>query len=221
MNMKKGIIGISTIAVVILGVFFSIKFIGGRENVANVKLQDDSIVQSNKVIPADNNETVTNKNTQGESTNEMDAAYINDKTNVGMYTVKENDTVFSIVKAYTPSQDKSKMVEFIKSRNGISESYKIAAGQKIVIPYEKAIQASTAEVEKAKTDKIAKTDKTAIVKKSKTGDYTVKSKDTLTSIAKNNMTSYNVKKAIEMLKETNKITNEDAIKEGTVINIPK
>ncbi|MBU3093802.1 LysM peptidoglycan-binding domain-containing protein [Clostridium sp. CM028] len=218
MSMKKGIISISTIAVVMLGVFFSMKFIGGRENVANVKLQDDSIVQSNKIIPTDNNETVTNKNTQGESTNEMDAAYINDKTNVGMYTVKENDTVFSIVKTYTPSQDKSKMVEFIKSRNGINESYKIAAGQKIVIPYEKAIKDSTAVVEKAKTDKTAKT---AVVKKSKTGDYTVKSKDTLTSIAKNNMTSYNVKKAIEMLKETNKITNEDAIKEGTIINIPK
>lgn len=227
MNMKKGIIGISTIAVVILGVFFSVKFIGGRENVANVKLQDDSVVQSNKSIPTDNNEPLTNKNTQEKSTDEMDGAYINEKTNVGMYTVKENDTIFSIVKTYMPSHDESKIVEFIKSRNSINGSYKIAAGQKIVIPYEKAIQTSTAVVEKAKTAKIAKTDKTdkvdkkTIAKKSKTGDYTVKSKDTLTSIAKNNMTSYNVKKAIEMLKETNKITNEDAIKEGTIINIPK
>ena len=215
MNMKKGIIGISTIAVVILGVFFSIKFIGGRENVANVKSQDDSIVQSDKSIPTDNNETLTNKNTQEKSTDEMDGAYINEKTNVGMYTVKENDTIFSIVKTYMPSHDESKIVEFIKSRNSINGSYKIAAGQKIVIPYEKAIQTTNAVVEKDKTDK------TAIAKKSKTGDYTVKSKDTLTSIAKNNMNSYNVKKAIEMLKETNKITNEDAIKEGTVINIPK
>ena len=229
MSMKKGIIGISTIAVVMLGVFFSMKFIGGRANVANVKLKDDSIVQSNKVIPTDNNETVTNKNTQEKSTNEMDTAYINDKTNVGIYTVKGNDTIFSIVKTYMPNHDKSKIVEFIKSRNSINGSYKIAAGQKIVIPYEKAIQTSTAAfekdktavVKKAKTDKTDKTAKTVVVKKSKTGDYTVKNKDTLTSIAKNNMTSYNVKKAIEMLKETNKITNENAIKEGTVINIPK
>ena len=35
------------------------------------------------------------------------------------------------------------------------------------------------------------------------------------------MPSYNVKQAIEMLKEANKITDENAIKEGTLIYIPK
>ena len=35
------------------------------------------------------------------------------------------------------------------------------------------------------------------------------------------MPSYSIKHAIEMLKETNKITNENDIKEGTLIYIPK
>ena len=39
---------------------------------------------------------------------------------------------------------KSKVIEFIKNRNSIDESYKISEGQKIVIPYEKAIETSKA-----------------------------------------------------------------------------
>ena len=39
---------------------------------------------------------------------------------------------------------KSKILEFIKTRNSIDESYKISEGQKIVIPYEKAIETSKA-----------------------------------------------------------------------------
>jgi len=46
MRLKKGIISISTIVVVILGVFFAVRFIGGRENVSNNKLSSDSIVQT-------------------------------------------------------------------------------------------------------------------------------------------------------------------------------
>ena len=137
MKMKKGIISISTVAVVILVVFFAVRFIGGRENVANVKSTGDSIVQNDNSTPIENNEKLTNENTQEKSTNKMDAAYINDKTNVGIYTVKKNDTVFSIVKTYMPNQDKDKTVEFIKNRNSMNGAYKIAEGQKIVIPYEK------------------------------------------------------------------------------------
>ena len=134
----------------------------------------------------------------------MDTTYINDKTNVGIYTVKKNDTVFSIVNTYMPSHDKSKIVEFIKNRNSIDESYKIAEGQKIVIPYEKAIETSK-----------------AVGSEVNTNEYIIKKQDTLTSIAKNNMPTYNVKHAIEMIKETNKITDENDIKEGTLIYIPK
>ena len=39
---------------------------------------------------------------------------------------------------------KVKYVEFIKNRNNINVSYNIAEGQKIVIPYEKAIETSNA-----------------------------------------------------------------------------
>ncbi len=219
MRMKKGIITISTIAVVILGVFFAVRFIGGKENSANVKTTEDSIVQSDNSVTEDNNQALTDENeesnlntsetqeevenTQGESTNEMDAAYINDKTNVGIYTVKENDTVFSIARTYMPSHDKGEIVEFIKNRNSIEKDY-IKVGQKIVIPYEKAIEKAT-----------------AVGSETNTIEYTVKKQDTLTSIAKSNMPSYSVKHAIEMLKETNKITDENTIKAGTVIYIPK
>ena len=212
MSLKKGIISISTIAVVVLGVFFSVRFIGGRENVANVKSPDDSILKSDKSIPKNNNEVVTNTNTQEKSTDEMDATYINDKTNVGIYTVKENDTVFSIVKTHMPSFDKKEVVEFIKSRNNMNTAYKISEGQKIVIPYETTIQTST----KTSTKVSAAVDAKINISK-----YTVKKQDTLTSIAKENMPSYNVKEAITMLKETNKIIDENAIKDGIVINIPK
>ena len=204
MSLKKGIISISTIAVVILGVFFAVRFIGGQGDVAKVKSADDSIVQSNSSTSQGDNESLTNSNTKDKSINEMDAAYINDKTNVGIYTVKKDDTVFSIAKTYMPSQDKSKVVDFIKIRNSMSGSFKISEGQKIVIPYETSVQTSK-----------------AVVSQGNTSEYIVKKQDTLTSIAKNNMPTYNVKQAIGMLKETNKITNENAIKDGTHLYIPK
>ena len=219
MKMKKGIITISTIVVVILGVFFAMRFIGGKES-ANTQTPNDNVVQSNSEVSTDNNEALISeseeatispnevekevKDTEEVSTNEMDAAYINDKTNVGIYTVKKDDTVFSIVKAYMPNHDKSKVVEFIKNRNSIDASYTIAEGQKIVIPYEKAIETAK-----------------AVTSQTNTIEYTVKKQDTLTSIAKNNMPTYNIKQAIEMLKQGNNITDENSIKEGTIIYIPK
>lgn len=214
MRMKKELITISTIAVVILGVFLAVRFIGGRESAANVKVPDDRIVQGDNSIDKGNNEALKNEesklntseveNTKGKSTNEMDTAYINDKTNVGVYTVKKDDTVYSIAKTYMPSHAQSKIVEFIKNRNSTDKSYKISEGQKIVIPYEKEIKISTAVDSKTNTIK-----------------YIIKKQDTLTSIAKDNMPSYKAKQAVEMLKETNKITNENEIKEGTPIYIPK
>ncbi|MBU3145952.1 LysM peptidoglycan-binding domain-containing protein [Clostridium sp. CF012] len=217
MRMKKGIISVSTIVVVILGVFFALRFIGGRETATNVKTPDDSIVQkSNEVLTKEKEESnlSTNEvetrieNSEGQSTNEMDSAYINDKTNVGIYTVKKNDTLFSIAKAYMPNQDKSKVLEFIKIRNSIDESSNISEGQKLVIPYEKAMETSM------ETSKVVGTDVN-------TSEYIIKKQDTLTSIAKNNMSSYAVKQAIEMIKETNKITDGNDIKEGAHIYIPK
>ena len=206
MNLKKGIISISTIVVVILGVFFAVRYIGGRENVSDNKLPSDSIAQNNNTILDNSNETSTNENSQAKSTNEMDATYINDKTNVGIYTVKVDDTVFSIVKTHMPSHDEGQVVEFIKNRNNMNSSYKIAVGQKIVIPYETSIKTSTT---------------VATVTSVSANNYSIKKQDTLYSIAKSKMPSYNVKQAIKMLKETNKITNENAIKDGTLINIPK
>ncbi len=217
MRMKKGIIAVSTIAVVILGIFFALRFIGGREIATNVKTPDASTVQKSKeVLTNDNKETNLSgneavqgiENIQGESievdsTSKMDAAYINDKTNVGIYTVKKDDTVFSIVKTYMPSYDNREILEFIKNRNSIDESYKISEGQKIVIPYELLVETS-------KTKEIGDTTK-----------YVIKKQDTLTSIAKNNMPSYAIKHAIEMIKETNKILDENSIKEGSFIYIPK
>ncbi|MGH4140848.1 LysM peptidoglycan-binding domain-containing protein [Clostridium sp.] len=218
MKMKKGIISISTVVVVILGVFFALRFIGGRESATNVKTPAESTVKSDNLIPEGNNELLTNEvvsnevqkneneveNIQGKTTNDMDLAYINDKTDVGIYTVKKDDTVFSIVQTYMPSQDKIKVLEFIKNRNSMDEKYKIEVGQKLVIPYEKSNDTSK-----------------AVVSEDNNSKYTVKKQDTLTSIAKNNMATYSVKQAIEILKETNKIADENAIKEGTIIYIPR
>lgn len=213
MRMKKGIITISTIAVVILGVFFAVRFIGKGENATNTELPKDNIVQSDKALPKDNSEEITNEDEediiganeiQDGSANDMDAVYMNDKTTVGIYTVKKDDTVFSIVKTYMPSHEKSKVLEFIKSRNGIDAAYNIKVGQKIVIPYEKEIEISKAVGSEASTI-----------------EYKIKKQDTLTSIARNNMPSYDIKEAIDKLKKENKITDENAIKEGTLIYIPK
>lgn len=218
MSFKKGIISISTIAVVVLGVFFSVRFIGGREDISNIKVPNDSVVKNNTSTSQENNAVVTNTDSsiQNKSTNDMDGTYINDKTNVGIYTVKENDTVFSIVKTHMPSFDKNKVVGFIKNRNNMNDTYKISQGDKIVIPYEKAIKTSAEIPAKASSEVSATIDVQNNISK-----YTVKKQDTLTSIAKENMPSYNVKKAIIMLKETNKITDENAIKDGTIINIPQ
>jgi LysM repeat protein len=220
MKMKKGIITISTIAVVILGVFFAVRFIGNTENATNTELPKDNIVQSDKSLPKDNSVALSNESQEDiisaneiqdvenaiteESANDMDSTYMNDKTTVGIYTVKKDDTVFSIVKTYMPSHDKNKVLEFIKIRNDIGKLDEIKVGQKIVIPYEK-------EVEIAKD----------VDSEVNTIEYKIKKQDTLSSIARNNMSSYNVKQAIEMLKKENKITDENAIKEGTLIYIPK
>jgi len=220
MRMKKGIITISTIAVVILGVFFAVRFIGNGESATNTKLPKDNIVQTDNSQSKNNGIELTNEDeesninaneiqeeviaTTEESSNDMDATYINDKTNVGIYTVKKNDTVFSIVKTYMPTHDKSKILEFIKNRNGIDASYNIKEGQKIVIPYEKEFETSKAVDSEADSTK-----------------YTIKKEDTLTSIARINMPTYNIKQAIEMIKTENKITDENAIKEGKLIYIPK
>ena len=220
MKIKKGLITISTIAVVILGVFFAVRFIGSGEDTAKEKTPDNSMVQTDNSIIKDNTDSLVNKDDESNlssseyksevgdvkeiNSNKLDEAYINDKTNVGIYTVKKSDTVFSIVSTHMPSRDTSKVVEFIKDRNNMDESYKIVAGEEIIIPYEKSIETST----------VAESD-------SKTTDYTVKKKDTLTSIAKDVMPTFSVKHAIEILKETNEITDENAIKEGSVIHIPK
>jgi LysM repeat protein len=220
MRMKKGLITISTIAVVILGVFFAVRFIGSGDDIAKEKTPDKSVVQTDNSIIKDNTQTLANEDgesnlslsenqkevedTQVKNSNELDAVYINDKTNVGIYTVKKNDTVFSIVSAHMPSHDINEIVNFVKDRNNMDESYKISEGDEIIIPYEKAIETLTVAVSDAKTT-----------------EYIVKKQDTLTSIAKNNMPTYDVKHAIEVLKETNEITDENTIKEGSVINIPK
>ncbi|MBX4261673.1 LysM peptidoglycan-binding domain-containing protein [Clostridium estertheticum] len=214
MRMKKGIISISTVAVLILVVFLAVRYVGGREHVAKVNAADATTadattVQNDNSTSVVNTDKTTNENTLGTDTNKMDVAYINDKTNVGIYTVKKNDTVFSIAKTYMPSQDKSKIVEFIRNRNSMGESYKISEGQKIVIPYEIKADSSKSDTSKA------------VVAGGNTTEYVVKKQDTLTSIAKNNMPSYSVKKAIGMLKKTNKIVDENAIKDGTHIYIPK
>ncbi|MBU3182012.1 muramidase family protein [Clostridium psychrophilum] len=209
MDLKKGIISISTIAVVILGVFFAVRFIGGQQNVSNSTSSNDSIAQGDNAIPN------SNENTKVKSVNEMDAAYTNDKTNIGIYTVKANDTVFSIVKTHMPGYNEGKVVEFIKNRNNMNDSYKIAVGQKIVIPYELSIKTSN----KAATTVDAKV--STVATNVSSNKYNVKKQDTLYSIAKSKMPSYNVKQAIKMLKESNKITNENSIKDGTLINIPK
>jgi hypothetical protein len=220
MTIKKGLITISTIAVVILGVFFAVRFIGSGEDSAKEKTPDNSIVQNDNSIINDNTDSLANKDDESNlslsedksevadineiNSNKLDEAYINDKTNVGIYTVKKSDTVFSIVSAHMPSHDTSNVVEFIKERNNMDESYNIVEGEKIIIPYEKAIETSA-----------------VLESDSKTTDYTVKKQDTLTSIAKDVMPTFSVQHAIEILKETNEITDENAIKEGSVIHIPK
>ncbi|APC38680.1 LysM peptidoglycan-binding domain-containing protein [Clostridium estertheticum] len=219
MRMKKGIISISTVAVLILVVFLAVRYVGGREHVAKVNAADATTtdattVQNDNSTSVVNTNKTTNENTLETDTNKMDVAYINDKTNVGIYTVKKNDTVFSIAKTYMPSQDKSKIVEFIRNRNNMGESYKISEGQKIVIPYEIKADSSKSDTSKSDTSK-------SVVAGGNTTEYVVKKQDTLTSIAKNNMPSYSVKKAIGMLKETNKIVDENSIKDGTHIYIPK
>ncbi|MBU3178931.1 LysM peptidoglycan-binding domain-containing protein [Clostridium estertheticum] len=224
MRVKKGIISISTVAVLILVVFLAVRYVGGREHVAKVKATDATIVQNDNSTSVSSTNKTTNENTLETDTNKMDVAYINDKTNVGIYTVKKNDTVFSIAKTYMPSQDKTKIVEFIRNRNSMGESYKISEGQKIVIPYEIKADSSKAHASKSDTSKsdTSKSDTSkSVVAEGNTTEYVVKKQDTLTSIAKNNMPSYSVKKAIGMLKETNKIVDENAIKDGTHIYIPK
>ncbi len=72
--------------------------------------------------------------------------------------LKKNDTVFSIVKTYMPSFDKNEIVEFIKNRNNMNETYKISEGEKIVIPYEKAIKTSAENTDKTSSEVSANVD---------------------------------------------------------------
>ena len=90
MRMKKGIISISTVAVLILVVFLAVKYVGGREHVAKVNAADATMAQNDNSTSVVNTDKTTNENTLETDTNKMDVAYINDKTNVGIYTDRKS-----------------------------------------------------------------------------------------------------------------------------------
>lgn len=124
----------------------------------------------------------------------------NDAIKLGKYKIEKGDTLFKIAKAYMPNSNIDKVVKTIMEENNITDVNLIKVGDEIAIPYEEPNK---------------------IVSASLGNKYTIQKGDSLFKIAKNQMSKYSEKQAVEKIKEVNKISNENDIKAGNIIYIPQ
>lgn len=211
-------IGIIISCIVILAVvFFAVSYIGDRDKTASNKNQSGLIKagsQSSEEGAANRssedktntaNKTEDEKNiTQNEGENKVSEG-IKD----GYYTVKESDTLFSIAKTYMPNSDPTEVVETIKQKNELTDNV-ISKGQKLVIPYEIALENQNNSTGKEITTGDHKDHKS----------YVVKEGDTLFGIAKEYMSSMDIMEAIEAIKAHNNMGDSTVIKVDQTICIP-
>lgn len=223
MKFKKELIAITTCVVVLVGVLVTVNFIGKNEkelvldSSTNSQSQNKDAKEKTKIEDNKNSEKLEKetsnpskeeKNIDTKEKEEKSSTSKSEETKEGVYTIKKNDTLYSIANAYMPNFDSKEVIDVIVKRNNLKDETSIISGQQIVIPYEVALESKAAS-------------KTNNNDKNITGvEYKVKKGDSLYSIAKDTMPDTSVNKAVKEIKEHNKIANENSIKIGDVLYIP-
>lgn len=218
MKFKKQIIIAISCAIVLGGIFFSVSYIGNK---------DQNKETSNKPATTTNSKTNEAINENKENT---DSTKANDKTTLGQedkkdtgmeevkegyYTVKANDTLYSIARTYMPSSDPNEVVAEILTRNNMNKDDIISSGQKLIISYETSLVTGEKKSDQ-KSEEVASANTAEHTDHIK---YVVKSGDTLFSISKEYLSNMDIMDGIELIKAHNNL-NEDTIKVEDTLCIP-
>ena len=231
MKYKRQFIVALICIIALSGVFLAVSYLGNNLEAFNPdkeeskKVTEDKKDVGNKEITNETNTNIIeeNKDSSKDKNNQEKKEDENigkkdegsDKTSQGVkegyYIVKSNDTLYSIARTYMPSYNTSEVVKGIQERNNIGEDKAIITGQKLIISYETNL--TSAQEANANDEKLSSSEHNNHV------EYTVKSGDTLFSIAGKYMPKTDTVDAINIIKTHNKMEN-DIIKINDVICIP-
>ncbi|MDU1414520.1 MAG: LysM peptidoglycan-binding domain-containing protein [Clostridium sp.] len=231
MKYKRQFIVALICIIALSGVFLAVSYLGNNLEAFNPdkeeskKVTEDKKEIGNKEITNETNTNIIeeNKDSSKDKNNQEKKEDENigkkdegsDKTSQGVkegyYIVKSNDTLYSIARTYMPSYNTSEVVKGIQERNNIGEDKAIITGQKLIISYEANL--TSAQEANANDEKLSSSEHNNHV------EYTVKSGDTLFSIAGKYMPKTDTVDAINIIKTHNKMEN-DIIKINDVICIP-
>lgn len=221
MKFKNQIIIAVTCAVVLLGIFLTVSFIGSNNDTAS---KDKGQVTTDKQKETDktkDDEKAEDKQTDDKKTEDKqtnnDQQSQKDEVKKGEYVVKKGDTIFSIARAYMPSHNHEEVIAMIKKENSLKDDT-IVEKQKLIIPYEVSLESKSTSTS---VDKAKDTDKDT-AQNTKTGKkYVVQAGDSLWKIASEQMPKVAQLEAVGKIKAHNNITNENAIKAGDTLYIPE
>lgn len=226
MKFKKQIIAAITCAVVLLGVFLTVSYIG-RDNNSTADSDNDKPKittgnenQEDKTKEEDKKTIDEDENMDEKETSNDQIQSNKDEVKTGSYIVKKDDTLYSIARAYMPNHDFKEVIATIIEGNKLISDNKIVEGQTILIPYEVALESkatsSTTVVDKSKDT----TGETAL--NTKTGKkYKIQPGDSLFKIAREQLPNVAMLEAVDKIKAHNDITDVDTIKAGDEIYIPE
>ena len=221
MKFKKQIIIAVTCAVVLLGIFLTVSFVGSNKDTANkdkgqVTTDKQKETDKTKEEEKDESKQTDDKKTEDKET-VNDQQSQKDEVKKGEYVVKKGDTIFSIARAYMPSHDHLDVIAMIKKENSLKDDT-IVEKQKLIIPYEVSLESKSASTS---VDKAKETDKDT-AQNTKTGKkYVVQSGDSLWKIASEQMPKTAQLEAVGKIKAHNNITDENTIKAGDTLYIPE
>lgn len=228
---RQFIVGLICI-IALSGVFLAVSYLGNNLEAFNPdkgdpkKVTEDKKDIENKEITNETNTNIIEENKdnskdknnqdkkEDESTGKKNSDSDKTSQNVkeGYYIVKSNDTLYSIARTYMPSYNTAEVVKEIQKRNNISEDQAIITGEKLIISYETKLASS--QESNANDEKLVGSNE-----HNSHIEYTVKSGDTLFSIAGKYMPKTDTVDAINIIKAHNKIEN-DTIKVNDIICIP-
>lgn len=227
MKFKKQIIIAISCAIILGGIFFAVSYIGNKDQSKEPKnntatTTDSKINEANNENRTSNddktalNQEDKNKETEDKKSTDEDKKNTSmEEVKEGYYTVKSNDTLYSIARTYMPNSDPSETVAQILTRNNMNKDDIISAGQKLIISYETSLVTG----EKTSEEKGGETAAANTTSHTDHSKYVVKSGDTLFSIAKEYLPDMDIMKGIELIKAHNNIS-VDTIKVEDTLCIP-
>lgn len=222
MKSKKQFVIALCCIIALCAVFIGVSYYGSNltASKAGVTEGSDNKTDSKKQETINNSKDDTKKeDTKKDDTKQEDTKKEDTKkdealegTKEGYYTVKSNDTLYSIARTYMPSYDTTNVIAQIRKRNNLQDKDPIITGQKLIISYETSLVNSEAKKTEDNTEKQSASDSSHI-------KYTVKSGDTLFSIANEYLKDMNVVDAVNKIKADNKLTS-DVIVVNQTLSIP-